>query len=171
MSFWEDRFVDRPHASAIPANEPADLDAPDTSADPNGLPEGRAWSDVSEPDADVGAQQPFGFGYRPSEETPDEDMRDEEPTEDAEADESPAVEYRRAGILRRRRPVPVDAEAEVEAVAEGALEVARDLGVHLNQAQPRGARPQELDVGHHLRGVRLGGGQHRLNEAAHLRRE
>ena len=124
MSFWEDRFVDRPHASAIPANEPADLDAPDTSADPNGLSEGRAWSDVSEPDADVGAQQPFGFGYRPSEETPDEDMRDEEPTEDAEADESPAVEYRRAGILRRRRPVPADAEAEVEAVAEGTLEVA-----------------------------------------------
>jgi type IV pilus assembly protein PilM len=108
MSFWEDRFVNRPHASAVP---PSSYTDPHSSmfGDAPRAETGRAWSDVSDPVAYL-ADEPF-----------EPELSEPEAFEEAEDDAAaelvpaPALEYRRSGLFRRRKPVLVEATAADEA--------------------------------------------------------
>jgi type IV pilus assembly protein PilM len=113
MSFWEDRFVDRPHASAMPSHEPTDLNEQHAEEENPYPSAGHAWSEIALPEAEPVARQPFGFSYvAPVEELVDEDLDAAPEADELEQHDEPAVEYRRTGLFRRRRPVPVEAEAE-----------------------------------------------------------
>ena len=140
MSFWEDRFVYRPHASAASGGSSSDGSDQPSSGEPE---VGRAWSYV--PDEPASAHDEPGQTFEPDEpaETPDvvaevesEDAQeaDEQVADDVsevvddlawehddevaalaetdETDEAPAEEKRR-GLFRRRKPVSVEATAEV----------------------------------------------------------
>ncbi len=58
MSFWEDRFVNRPHASAIPS-EPSN-EGDDQASTPE-YEAGQAWTSVPEHQVDEVAKGPIGF--------------------------------------------------------------------------------------------------------------
>ena len=141
MSFWEDRFVDRPHASARPTDSPNEdtgsSSAPDAET-------GRAWSYVPEDSAPRNDASEQADAYEPDEvvaeeaapatetqieawgesQHADENEHDDElPDELAasiEIDESPAVEYKRQGLFRRRKPVTAATAFEDEAAEEEA---------------------------------------------------
>ena len=98
MSFWEDRFVHRPHASAVPPNVPQGAFGSDFTNAPEA---GHMWFQAVLP-ADEVVGEPV------------------EAHVDQAIAEAAAMEYRRSGLLRRRKPFPVATalENDGEAVAE-----------------------------------------------------
>jgi type IV pilus assembly protein PilM len=140
MSFWEDRFVNRPHAGAVPPSSYPDSSyvPPQASAQESAY---GSYPELPSPDAEQGwasettepvdeIVQPVELvdesseaaSDEPAEEAEAEVEADEEPEADVEPDAEPVVEYRRRGLFRRREAVVADAviedEAEVEAQDE-----------------------------------------------------
>lgn len=118
MSFWEDRFVNRPHAGAVP---------PSPYTDPQRVdPVGSAYPQIPTPDPEPawGAETfPVADEIGDPVELVEAEAVEAEPVEadpvEAEAgddvdfahevEDEPVYEYRRKGLFRRRQPVLVDA--------------------------------------------------------------
>ncbi len=113
MSFWEDRFVHRPHASAVPPNVPQGTFGSDFTRTPEA---GHMWFQAMQP-----ADQVVGEPVEAELEHGSDLL--EETSSDLTVAEAAAVEYRRSGLLRRRKPFPVagtpENEAEVAETANG----------------------------------------------------
>ena len=123
MSFWEDRFVNRPHAGALPPSPYTEMQSssPEHSSFQGASPEGSAYPQLPSPDDE------HAWGSETT--SPADDVADSvEITELDQADvaddpfadavEEPAQEYERKGLFRRRKPVLVEAEADDEAAQE-----------------------------------------------------
>jgi type IV pilus assembly protein PilM len=162
MSFWEDRFVNRPHASAVPAESPAEGPDPETTSESEVSGNGHAWSYLPEtpetsgsengafengvsdyaaaatepeiepvyeyeieiePTHEYGVEFPETAKIEFPESDEDEDeLEDEDMAASIEIDESPAVEYKRRGLFRRRKLVPVAIALEDEAAESEAIQ-------------------------------------------------
>ena len=106
MSFWEDRFVNRPHAGAAPPGEHTDPQCanpigsaypqfPSSDAEPTWVTETHARADELDDSIELAEVEPVQI-------EDESELADENPVE-------PIYEYRRKGLFRRRQPVLAEA--------------------------------------------------------------